>query len=156
MMSSELSLVTFKICDELYGIDIMEVSEIIRILDITPIPNAPSFVDGVVNLRGEIIPVVDLIKRFKFTRKSFTEEEELLRGIIVVNVEDMTLGIIIDAVNRVMSVPAEKLQPPPHMVSGVGAEYIRGVVRLEDSLLVVLDINKLFSREEILMLSGRA
>ncbi len=154
-MENELSLVTFKICNELYGIDIMEVSEIIRVLDITPIPNAPSFVEGVVNLRGEIIPVVDLVKRFKFKEREFTEEEELLRGIIVVGVEDMTIGVIIGAVNRVLSVPADKLQPPPHMVSGVGAEYIRGVVRLDEALLVVLNINKLFSKQELMQLSGK-
>ncbi|HOJ65264.1 MAG TPA: chemotaxis protein CheW [Spirochaetota bacterium] len=156
MESNALSLVTFKIGKELYGINIMEVNEIIKLTEITSIPNAPEFVEGVITLRGEIIPVVDLGKRFNFEKIEFTEDEELLRGIIIITVEEMTIGIIIDQVNRVINVNKSQIQPPPQMISGIGAEYIQGVVKLEDNnLLVILNINKLFSKKELMLLSGK-
>ncbi len=156
MSGTTLSFVTFKISNELYGINIMEVNEIIKLTEITSIPNAPEFVEGVITLRGEIIPIVDLGKRFNFPKKEFTEDEELLRGIIIINVEDMTIGIIIDQVNRVINITREQIQPPPQIIAGIGAEYIQGVVKLEDStLLVILNINKLFSKKELMLLSGR-
>jgi purine-binding chemotaxis protein CheW len=157
-MAEKLSLVSFKISDELYGIDIMDVREIIHLVEITPIPNSPDFVDGVINLRGEIIPIVDLGKRFKFKPKSFNEEEQLLRGIIIINVNDLVIGVIIDQVNRVLNIYESQIQPPPQMVSGVGSEYVQGVVRLDekDNLLIIINIKKLFSKNELLQLSGRA
>jgi purine-binding chemotaxis protein CheW len=155
-MDVTLSMVTFKISTEFYGVDIMEVREIIRNSDITPIPNSPGFVDGVITLRGEIIPIVDLSKRFRFETVELTEEEELLKGIIVVTVDDMTIGILIDQVNRVITINSSQIQMPPQMISGIGAEYIRGVVKLEENLLVILNIKKLFSKRELVELSGKA
>jgi purine-binding chemotaxis protein CheW len=153
-MDTSLSLVTFKISKELYGIDIMDVQEIIRIAEVTPIPNSPAFVDGIITLRGEIIPIVDLSKRFSLEKMTFTEDEELLRGIIVINVNDMTIGIIIDQVNRVLSINSAQIQPPPQMISGIGSEYIQGVVKLEEILLIMLNIKKLFSKKELMELSS--
>jgi purine-binding chemotaxis protein CheW len=153
-MDANMSLVTFKISNELYGVNIMEVREIIRNSEITPIPNSPEFVDGVITLRGEIIPIVDLSKRFNFDEIIFSEDEELLRGIVVITVEDMTIGIVIDQVNRVININTSQIQPPPQMIAGIGAEYIEGVVRLEDSLLVILNIRKLFNKKELMALSG--
>ena len=156
MDSGSLSLVTFKINKELYGINIMEVNEIIKLTEITSIPNSPEFVEGVITLRGEIIPVVDLGKRFHFEKMEFTEDEELLRGSVIITVEDMTIGIIIDEVNRVININKNQIQPPPQMISGIGAEYIQGVVKLEDNnLLVILNIHKLFSKKELMQLSGK-
>ncbi|HOV12687.1 MAG TPA: chemotaxis protein CheW [Spirochaetota bacterium] len=154
-MDTSMSLVTFKISNELYGINIMEVREIIRYTEITPIPNSPDFVDGVITVRGEIIPIVDLGKRFHFESKTFNEDEELLRGIIVIMVEDMTIGVVIDQVNRVLSINSSQIQPPPQMISGIGAEYIQGVVKFDENLLVILNINKLFNRRELMQLSGK-
>jgi purine-binding chemotaxis protein CheW len=153
-MDTSLSLVTFKISKELYGIDIMDVQEIIRIAEVTPIPNSPMFVDGIITLRGEIIPIVDLCKRFNLEKLTFTEDEELSRGIIVINVDDMTIGIIIDQVNRVLPINSSQIQPPPQMISGIGSEYIQGVVKLDDVLLIMLNIQKLFSKKELMELSG--
>jgi purine-binding chemotaxis protein CheW len=154
-MEATISLVTFKISTEFYGIDIMEVREIIRNSEITPIPNSPDFVDGVITVRGEIIPIVDLSKRFHFEALEYSEEDELLKGIIVVTVEDMTIGILIDQVNRVITINPGQIQLPPQMISGIGAEYIKGVVKLEESLLVILNIRKLFSKRELMELSGK-
>ena len=155
-MDNNMSLVSFKISSELYGINIMEVREIIRLTEITPIPNSPDFIDGVIKLRGQIIPIVDLGKRFHFTPTVFSEEDELLRGIIIIRVDDMTIGVIIDQVNRVVSIEYEQIQPPPQMIAGIGAEYIEGVARLEENLLIILNIRKLFNKAEMLQLTGRA
>jgi purine-binding chemotaxis protein CheW len=154
-MDGKISLVTFRIGGELYGIDIMDVAEIIRLIEITPIPNSPGFVDGVITLRGQIIPIVDLGKRFHFEEVTFTEDEELLRAIVIINVDDMTIGVVIDQVNRVINVDVSQIQPPPQMISGIGAEYIQGVINLENDLLINLNINKLFSKQELLQLSGQ-
>lgn len=154
-MKTTSSLVTFMISNELYGIDIMEVSEIVRLSDITPIPNSPDFVDGVITLRGQVIPIVDLGKRFHFQPVSFTEDEELLRGIIILNVNDMVIGILIDQINRVLTINNDQIQPPPQVIAGIGAEYIQGVVKFDENLLIILNIQKLFSKSELLLLSGK-
>jgi purine-binding chemotaxis protein CheW len=156
-MAEKMSLVSFKIASELYGIDIMDVKEIINLSEITPIPNSPDFVDGVINLRGTIIPIVDLGKRFNFKKRNFTDDEELLRGIIIINVNNLLIGIIIDQVNRVLNIFTEQIQQPPQMISGIGADYINGVVKLDekDNLLIILNIKKLFSKKELLQISGQ-
>jgi len=154
MDSQTISLVTFKISNETYAIDIMEVNEIVKLTEITPIPNAPDFVDGIITLRGQIIPIVDLNKRFNFLPRTYTEEDELFRAIVIIRVHDMTIGILIDQVNRVIPIDRNQIQPPPQMVSGVGAEFISGVVKQNDNLFVILDVQKLFSKKELLMLSG--
>ena len=154
-MAEATSYVTFKISTELYGINIMNIREVVQLCEIRPIPNAPKFVDGVINLRGEIIPVVDLGKRFNFKERKFTEEEELLRGIIILNINDLIIGVIIDQIKRVVPVEQEQIQPPPQIVSGVGAEFVQGVVKLdtEDNILIILNESKLFNKEELLQLS---
>ena len=157
-MSENISLVTFKISDELYGIDIMEVREIINLCEVTPIPNSPEFIDGVINLRGDFIPVVDLSKRFNFEKKEFTEDEEMLRGIVIINVNDLIIGVIIDQVNRVINVEKSKIQKPPQVISGIGAEYIQGVFKLDErsnNLLILLNVKKLFNKQELLQLTER-
>ena len=78
-----------------------------------------------------------------------------MRGIIVIVVEDMTIGVLIDRVNRVITINSSQIQPPPHMISGIGSEYIQGVVKLEENLLVILNISKLFNRRELMQLSGK-
>ena len=154
-MAEKLSFVTFKISSELYGINIMEVREVIQLCEITPIPNAPDFVDGVINLRGEIIPILNLSKRFHFKEKSYTEEEELLRSILVIKVNDLVIGIIIDQINKVVNIYEDQIQSPPQMISGIGAEFVQGVVRLEeeDILLIILNEKKLFNKDEMLKMS---
>lgn len=158
-MAEKKSFVTFRLGDELYGIDIMDVKEIIHLSEITPIPNAPDFVDGVINLRGKIIPIVDLGKRFNFSKRELTEDELLLRGIIIINVNKLLIGVIIDQVNRVLAVEEDSIQPPPQMISGIGAEFVQGVAKIEEQnneLLIILNIKKLFNRNELLQLSGKA
>ena len=156
MSENNLSFVTFKLNKELYGINIDSTREVIQLCDVTGIPNAPSFVDGVINLRGEIIPIIDLHKRFDFPMMKYTEEEELLGSILIINVNELTIGIIIDKIHRVISCAEGEIQPPPSMISGVGIEYIMGVVKLNeevDNLMILLNEKKLFSKDELLQLS---
>jgi len=142
-------LVTFQLGEEQYGIDIMKVEGIVREEEIRSIPNAPFYVEGIFNLRGNIIPVISLHKRFHLKRAELSEEEKLLSGLIIINLSNMLLGVIIDKVSRVVIVDKTSIQPPPQMLSGIGAEYIRGVVHQNGGYLIILDINRLFNPKEL-------
>jgi len=144
-----LQLVTFQLGKERYGIDIMDVKQINGIEDVRPIPNAPIYVEGLFNLRGAIIPVINLQKRFHFEKSILTEEEKLLSGFIIININNMDIGIIIDKILKVVTVDKRDIQPPPQIVSGIGSEYIHGVVNEKDGYLVILDTRRLFSRGEL-------
>ncbi|MBL8968424.1 MAG: chemotaxis protein CheW [Spirochaetaceae bacterium] len=146
---TQIQLVTFQISSELYGIDIMDVKEIVRVQEIRQIPNAPAYVEGLFNLRGEIIPIISLHKRFHLKKAQTTDDEELLSGFIIIDIEGMKLGVIIDKVERVVSIEADEIQPPPQMISGIGAEYIQGVVNREGGYLIILYIQKLFNAKEL-------
>ncbi|MDR0586112.1 MAG: chemotaxis protein CheW [Treponema sp.] len=148
-MSEQSQLVTFQLGEELYGINIMDVKEIVRVQDIRAIPNAPAYVEGIFNLRSEIIPIINLHKRFHIKRAFSSEEDELLSGFIIIDIDGMKLGVIIDRVSRVVTVEKDDIQPPPQMLSGIGAEYIQGVVRQEEGYLIILNIRDLFNPKEL-------
>ena len=148
---SQFQLVTFQLGDEIYGVDIMDVMEIVKIQDVRPIPNAPYYVEGIINLRGEIIPIIDLHKRFRL--KSLKDEDidpDIEGGFIILSIENNKIGIIIDRVARVVSVTADDIKDPPQMFSGIGSEYIQGVIRADNgTYLIMLDIRKLFNPKEL-------
>lgn len=149
-MSDQSQLVTFQLGEELYGVNIMDVKEIVRVQEPRAIPNAPFYVEGIFNLRGEIIPIINLHKRFHIKRAVISEEDELLSGFIIIDIDGMKLGIIIDRVSRVVTVEKEEIQPPPQMLSGIGAEYIQGVVRQDEGgYLIILNIRDLFNPKEL-------
>lgn len=143
-LEDSTNLVTFRLGSGEYAIDIMQAKEIIKMEKITLIPNAPDFVEGVINLRGNIIPIIDLKKRFNLEEI----EGDKNTGIIIVKIEDVDMGIIIDSISKVVSISNSDIQPPPPMLSGIGQKYIKGVGKLEDKLLVVLDLEKLFTTDE--------
>jgi len=142
-------LVTFQLGEELYGVNIMDVKEIVRVQTIRAIPNAPAYVEGIFNLRSEIIPIINLHKRFHIKKLITSEEDELLSGFVIIDIDGMKLGIIIDRISRVVTIEKEDIQPPPQMFSGIGAEYIQGVVRQESGYLIILDIRDLFNPKEL-------
>ena len=148
-MSDQNQLVTFQLGEELYGINIMDVKEIVRVQEIRAIPNAPVYVEGIFNLRSEIIPIINLHKRFHLKRIVSSEEDELLSGFIIIDIDGMKLGVIIDRVSRVVTIEKEEIQAPPQMLSGIGAEYIQGVVRQEHGYLIILNIRDLFNPREL-------
>ncbi len=151
--NTQLQLVTFRLGEELYGVDIMDVKEIVRVQNVRPIPNAPYYVEGIINLRAEIIPIINLHKRFHIQKKIVAdveeEEDEDDGGFVILNIEGNKIGIIIDHVARVIPVNKDEIKPPPQMFSGIGTEYIHGVVRQENSYLIILDIRKIFSAGEL-------
>jgi purine-binding chemotaxis protein CheW len=149
IMADANQLVTFQLGEELYGINIMDVKEIVRVQDIRAIPNAPSYVEGIFNLRSEIIPIINLHRRFHLKKVLNSEDDELLSGFIILDIDGMKLGVIIDRVSRVVTIEKEDIQPPPQMVSGIGSEYIKGVVRQEKGYLIILDIRDLFNPKEL-------
>ena len=139
-----LQLVTFIVDGEEYGIDILKVQEIIRPVAITRVPNAPAFVEGVINLRGRIVPIVDARKRFGLPIREATDATR----IVVVELVDKTVGFMMDAVKEVIRVDRGTIEPPPDLAVGVDAEYIKGVAKLDDRLLILLDIEEVLSDAE--------
>ena len=139
-----MQLVSFVIENEEFGIDILKVQEIIRPVDITRVPNAPSFVEGVINLRGRIVPVVDMRKRFNLPDR----EQDQHTRIVVVELTDKVVGFIMDAVKEVIRVDRSVIEPPPELAIGIDTHYIKGVAKLEDRLLILLDLEEVLSVDE--------
>ncbi|OJF75717.1 MAG: chemotaxis protein CheW [Treponema sp. CETP13] len=148
---AQFQLVTFQLGKELYGVDIMDVKEIVKIQNIRSIPNAPYYVEGIFNLRGEIIPVISLHKRFRIEKmeNQSDEDAELNGGFIILNIDNIKISIYIDRIARVVTVNKAEIQAPPQMISGIGSEYIHGVINKDDTYLVVLDTRKLFNPKEL-------
>ena len=138
-------LVSFKIGSEEFGINIMKVQEIIRMQEITKVPQMPHFIEGIINLRGNVIPIIDLRKKFGMPIIDITNDSR----VIVVSVLDRIMGIIVDGVSEVLRLNDEQLQPPPPIISNIGREYIKGVGKLDDKrLLILLEIDKVLSERE--------
>ena len=144
-----LQLVSFNIGQEEFGLDIQSIQEINRMVDITRVPNAPEFVSGVINLRGKVIPIIDLRKRFGFPSKEYDKNTR----IIVVELNGMVVGFIVDAVSEVLRIPKSITEPPPSIVAGIGSEYITAVAKLENRLLILLDLERILKDKEKQQLS---
>jgi purine-binding chemotaxis protein CheW len=144
-----LQLVTFSIGEEEFGVDILKVQEIIRTMEITKVPRAQDFVEGVINLRGKVIPIIDLRRRFGLDSKPHDKHTR----IIVIEINSMIVGFVVDSVSEVLRIPAGTVEPPPPVVAGVESEYISGVGKLHDRLLILLDMDKLLSGEDMAALS---
>ncbi|MBP6671696.1 MAG: chemotaxis protein CheW [Bacteroidetes bacterium] len=139
-----LQLVSFNIGDEEFGVDILKVQEINRMVEVTRVPNAPEYVDGVINLRGKVIPIIDLRRRFGMPRK----EKDKNTRIIVVELTGKVLGFVVDAVSEVLRIPNSVTEPPPSIIAGIKAEYITAIGKLENRLLILLDLERVLSVDE--------
>ena len=144
-----LQLVTFCIGEVEFGVNLLKVQEIIRTMEITKVPRAPEFVEGVINLRGKVIPIIDLRRRFGLAPKAHDKNTR----IIVIEINNIIVGFVVDAVSEVLRIPASTVEPPPPVVAGVDSDYISGVGKLQDRLLIMLDLDKLLSSEDMDMLS---
>ncbi len=140
----ELQLVSFTLGKEEFGLDILMVQEINRMLAITKVPKAPNFIEGIINLRGRVIPIVNLRTKLSQSSKEFDKHTR----IVVVNSNGKVFGLIVDAVSEVLRLPTSTVEPPPPMVSGVGSEYIKGVGKIGSHLLILLDVDRLFTEED--------
>ena len=138
---NEIQLVVFDLASEHYGVDISDVREIIRMQNITKVPGATSYVEGIINLRGKVLPVLDLRKRLGLKVAEQTEESR----IVVIDITDGEVGVIVDAVTEVLRVPNSSIEPPSSMVTQGNSDYLRGIAKLTDRLIILLDLNKLLS-----------
>ncbi len=143
--SEILQLVGFKIGQEEFGINILAVQEIIKIIDITTVPNASEYIAGVINLRGRIIPIVHLRKRL---RLPVIETDKNTR-IIVVEINEKTIGFIVDEVQEVLRISTEITEKPPELVSSINSDYITSVAKLDDRLLILLDLEKTLANDQL-------
>ncbi|MTI94450.1 MAG: chemotaxis protein CheW [Firmicutes bacterium] len=137
--------VIFELADEFYGVDIHQVRGIEKPMSLTRVPNAPEFVQGVCNLRGSVIPVIDLRRRLGLSAGTETKNTRVL----IVNVDKYTVGMVIDNANDVVNINPDMIEPSPALVSGIDSEFIRGVAKINNRLLVLLDLNKILSVQEI-------
>ncbi len=142
---TEQQLVVFDLSGEDYGIDIGTVRSIIRMQEITKVPGTPDFVEGVTNLRGSIIPVVDLRKRFGLSAGDQTNESR----VVVVDISGQDIGMMVDAVTEVMRIPVSSIEPPSSVITTTDSDYLLGIAKLEDRLVILLDLEKVLSEEEI-------
>lgn len=144
--TEHLHLVTFTLLGEEFGLPITDVREIIRMIDITPVPQAPEFVEGVINLRGQIIPVVDMRKRFGIEAAERNKDN----CIIVIDLRGMLVGLIVDDMPNIGRVPSDSVAPPPALVAGaIGSEYIKGITHHDDRMIILIDMRKVFTQEEM-------
>lgn len=139
-----IQVVSFKIGDEEFGVNILQVQEINRLVQITQVPNAPDFIEGVMNLRGKIVPVVNLRKRFGLPHKEYDKNTR----VVVVELNGKTVGFIVDSVSEVLRFSKNDVDPTPDLISGIGNEYITGIAKLGDRLLILLDLEKVLTVEE--------
>lgn len=141
----ELQLVVFNLGEEDFGVAIDQVREIIRMTGITTVPKAPASVLGVINLRGKVIPVVSLRERFGFEAQEPTEATR----IVVCDMGDQTVGFVVDAVTEVLRVGDEAIEPAPQAATGVESRFISGIGKVDDRLIIVLDLEQVFNVQEV-------
>ncbi|MCX8026279.1 MAG: chemotaxis protein CheW [Thermodesulfovibrionales bacterium] len=139
-----LQLVTLTLGDEEYAVDILKVQEINRMKEITRVPNAPSYVEGVINLRGKVIPVVNLRAKFGLMDK---EKDDKTR-IMIMDIQGITMGLIVDSVSEVLRIPTSIVEPTPPMASNISSEFIKGIAKLDERLIILLDMDRLLGKSE--------
>ncbi|HEY4716583.1 MAG TPA: chemotaxis protein CheW [bacterium] len=144
-MGKNLHIVVFSLGKELYGLGIDSVHEIVRVPDITSLPDSPVFLEGVINLRGKIISVIDLRKRFRLEGTA----EITAAKILVIENEGNKIGILVDSVAEVLKIQPDAVEKPPEIVSAIGIDYIKGVIKVEEKLIIILEIKKILSVEEM-------
>jgi len=142
--SEMLQLVTFKLAGQKYAVDILKVQEINNIKEITTIPNAPPFLEGAINLRGKVIPVLNLGRKFSFEH---TEINDLAK-IVIMDIRGVIMGIIVDSVSDVLRIPRDLVEPPPPVSSNISTKFISGIAKLDEELVILLDMDKLLDEGE--------
>lgn len=141
-----IQLVSFMLADEEYGVEVLKVREIIRIPTITKMPNVPQHVEGIINLRGKVIPIISMRRRFGLTEN----EINIQTRIIIMDVVGSLTGFIVDSVSEVIRIHSSEIQPPPSMMlsGGIGQEFITGVYNHAERLLIIMDVDRMFSDDE--------
>lgn len=141
---SILQFVTFRLDDELYGINVMQVQEVLRVTEIAPVPGAPHYVLGIINLRGNVVTVIDTRERLGLEAKEVDESTR----IVIIEADKMVVGILVDAVAEVVDLRTSEIESAPNVGNDESSKYIQGVVSREGELLILVDLNKLLNDEE--------
>jgi purine-binding chemotaxis protein CheW len=144
-LNEQLQLVSFHLGDEEFAVDILNIQGINRMVEITKVPNAPDYVEGIINLRGRVIPIIDLRRKLGLDTKEYDKATRF----IVVEIDSKVIGFIVDSVNEVLRINSSITEPPPPMVAGVESKFITAVGKLEDRLLILLDIENILSDTEL-------
>ncbi len=144
----EKQLVVFKLHDEEFGVEITDVREIVKLSHITRLPHVADYIEGVTNLRGEVIPVISLRKRFGLA----PQEETQHTRIIMLEVNNNMVGFIVDSVTETLRLSEDAIEPPPSNIAGLRAQYLAGVGKVDDRLLILLEVDKILSSEEAIQL----
>ncbi len=142
---TEGKFLTFICGDEVYGIEILRVREIIKLMDITTVPQTPDYMKGVINLRGKVIPVIDLRLKFSMPEEEHTKET----CIIVTEVNKTSIGIIVDSVSEVLDIKSEEIEDAPHLGQDIDTNFILGLGKTKERIVILLDIEQVLSSEEL-------
>jgi len=146
----EHQLVVFELGKEHYGVDISAVEAIIKMQPITVVPHTPHFVEGVTNLRGSVLPVIDLRKRFNIAQDEISKNSR----IVVIVLGKTKVGMIVDGVSEVLQIQEESIEPTPSMITSVDTTFITGIAKIDDKLVILLDLSKVLSLQEAMALTG--
>lgn len=148
-MGEEKKVIVFALAHEEYGVEVDKVRTIERLVPLTRVPKTPAFVKGVMNLRGVVIPVIDLRTRFGLLASEETDSSR----IIIVAVNEMEVGLIVDSANDVLDINTDEVETPPEVVGGIKAKYLDGIAKIgEDRLLVLMNLEQVLNKEEIIQL----
>ncbi|OQY10785.1 MAG: hypothetical protein B6I28_00305 [Fusobacteriia bacterium 4572_132] len=140
----ELQIVVFELEDTYYGVHILQVQEIIKMQEVTKLPNMPVFIEGIINLRDKIIPIMDLRKRFNLKKKNYNGNGKIL----ILKMEKVQFGILVDDISEVEKIPVSIIEEAPKIATGVSEEFISGIAKTQKKLLTILDINGILSKSE--------
>jgi purine-binding chemotaxis protein CheW len=146
----EIKVIVFRLKDEEYGVEVNQVKSIERLEHITRVPRTPQFIKGVINMRGIVTPIVDLRRRFGIEEATYNETTR----VIIVAIGEIEVGLIVDSANDVIDIPINAIEPPPEVVGGIEAVYLRGVAKLDRRLLILLNLNKVLNTDEIKQLEN--
>ena len=149
MALDQQKLLSFSLGNEEYGVSIMKVKELIGMMDITPVPKTPDFIKGVINLRGKIVPVMDLRTKFGMVAQEYDERTCIIVVEVLIKEVARTIGIVVDCVSEVINIDETQIDPPPESGNSVDADTILGIGKLKEGVVIILDIDKILLYEEL-------
>lgn len=156
MSNRDGKYLTFRLADEEYGVSILKIKEIIEVMPITTVPQTPEFVKGVINLRGKVIPVITLRKKFGMEEAEYTDKTCIVVVEILINAEKVQIGIVVDTVSEVLNIKEEDVEDTPTFGTKLNIKYILGMAKLEGGVKILLDIDRVLSADELEILENAA
>lgn len=152
MAETNQKLLTFSLGSEGYGVSILKVKEIIGMMDITPVPKTPEFIKGVINLRGKIIPIMDLRTKFEMTEEEYNERTCIIIAEVLIKGAQKLLGVVVDTVSEVVTISDNQIEPPPEYGSSEEHNAILGIGKIKDRVVIILDINEIFACDDLIQI----